>query len=99
MQNLSDSLNTPFWTARGSVSHREGLLLWLKADDGSIGIGEGSSSITHMAEETLAMSSLVGELAPRLAGCEIGELLIAAEGLASRSLPKPLLCALDVGHL
>ena len=89
-------LNTPFWTARGSVSHREGLLLWLKADDGGIGIGEGSSSLTHMSEETLAMSSLVGELAPRLTGCEIGELPIAAEGLASRSLPKPLRCALDV---
>ena len=90
-------LNTPLWTARGSLSHREGLLLWLKADDGSIGIGEGSPSpTTQMAEETLAMSSLVGELAPRLAGREVGELLVAAEGLASRSLPKPLRCALDV---
>ena len=89
-------LNTPFWTARGSVSHREGLLLWLKADDGTIGIGEGSPSFARMAEETLAMSSLVAELAPRLAGCEVGELLIAAEGLASRSLPQPLRCALDV---
>ena len=80
-------LRSPFQTAGGEISHREGLILQLTADDGIVGLGEASPYFPAPAGALRELTNALAEIAPRLLGIGVERLEIDA--------PPPLACAID----
>ncbi|MCH8026033.1 MAG: mandelate racemase/muconate lactonizing enzyme family protein [Chloroflexi bacterium] len=79
-------LRSPFQTAGGEVSHREGLILQLTTDDGTVGLGEATPYISAPEGALQKLTNALAEVAPRLLGIEVERLRIDA---------PPLACAID----
>ena len=80
-------LRSPFQTASGEISHREGLILQLKTDDGIVGLGEASPHPAASPGTLQKLTNALAEIAPRLLGIGVERLEIDA--------PPPLACAID----
>ena len=80
-------LRSPFQTASGEMSHREGLILQLTSDDGIVGLGEASPHPAASAGALQKLTNALAEIAPGLLGIEVERLEIDA--------PPPLASAID----
>jgi o-succinylbenzoate synthase len=89
----------PFRTAHGTTTHREGLLLRLKTDDGVEGIGE-VAPLPEFDGATLPdCLAAVEAVALGLVGLPLAGLTLSVEELAGRMVPAAVRCGLDVAAL
>ena len=80
-------LRSPFQTASGEISHREGLILQLTTDGGIVGLGEASPHPAEPPGTLQKLTNALAEIAPRLLGIEVERLEIGA--------PPAVACAID----
>ncbi len=80
-------LRSPFQTASGEITHREGLILQLMTDDGIVGLGEASPHPAASPGALQKVTNALAEIAPRLLGIDVERLEIDA--------PPALACAID----
>ncbi len=85
-------LRTPFHTAGGTMTHREGLLLRLSTDSGHVGLGEASPHPAAGPGATRELDEALARVGPRLIGAEV-------DCLPGVGLPPPLACAIDTAAL
>ncbi|MCH8949879.1 MAG: hypothetical protein IIB87_05835 [Chloroflexi bacterium] len=71
-------LRSPFQTASGEISHREGLILQLTTDGGIVGLGEASPHPAEPPGTLQKLTNALAEIAPRLLGIEVERLEIDA---------------------
>lgn len=83
-------LRTPFKTAGGEMTHREGLVLRLRTDAGVVGLGEASPHPAAGPEATLELDRALASAAAGLLGGDVGCLEQPAA-----AMPPALACALD----
>ena len=95
-KTFSLPLQKPFLTVYGSLSHREGVIIWLEDNDGIIGVGECSPLQSRGNGDVAEIVYWLQQFAPRLVGCDINELRDGINGLLPRCPSAALSCALDV---
>ncbi len=83
-------LRAPFQTARGEMTHREGLVLRLRTDGGVVGLGEASPHPAAGPEATRELDRALASAAAGLLGGDVGCLEQPAA-----AMPPALACALD----
>lgn len=88
-------LRAPFRTARGTFTHREGIVLRLCTDAGVVGLGEASPHPASGAGGLRELEEALASLAPRLLGLRV-ECLEPSPG---PDILPALACALDTAVL
>ena len=90
----------PYVTSRGSVLHREGLILELTADDGRVGLGEAAPD-PSLGKTGAELVASLETIAQHLVGAALEELAVRAapdDGVID-PIESAIACAVDVATL
>ncbi len=85
-------LRSPFRTANGTMTHREGLLLRLETASGAVGLGEASPHPTAGPGAAQELDALLARVGPQFIGADV-------KCLPELDVTPPLACAIDTAAL
>ena len=90
---------SPFRTAHGVTTHREGFLLRLTTDGGIIGLGEGAPLPEFDGATLTDCQAAFEALLPAVSGLPLAGLALCLDDLAGRPVPAAVRAALDAAAL